>query len=188
MDADLPAKDIIKSRRSHKHFVWCRFLFLEGEIYVEAALLNDHQWLKTGQQLTHCGLVMPYGVTELGQHWLRWWLVAWQHQAITWTNVDLSSVRSLGIHLRALSLDDVKKPINNCCAELDHCVNGVQYSNVDGNYVGDQEGITYCYCSLEIFISKHCKPWNVVFSMKIKCVCWKCTKPVIDLVNFNFSQ
>ena len=27
-------------------------------------------------------------------------------------NIDLSSVRSLGIHLRALSLDDVKIPIN----------------------------------------------------------------------------
>ena len=27
---------------------------------------------------------------------------AWQHQAITWTNVDLLSVRSDGIHLRAI--------------------------------------------------------------------------------------
>ena len=40
------------------------------------------------------------------------WLVAWRHQANTWSNVDLSSVRSLGIHLRALSLEDVKIPIN----------------------------------------------------------------------------
>ena len=36
----------------------------------------------------------------------------WRHQSITWTNVDLSSVRSLGFHLRASSLDDVKIPIN----------------------------------------------------------------------------
>ena len=28
------------------------------------------------------------------------WLVAWWHQAITWTNVDQSSERSCGIHLR----------------------------------------------------------------------------------------
>ena len=35
-----------------------------------------------------------------------------RHQAITWNNVDLSSVRFLAIHLRALSLDDVKIPIN----------------------------------------------------------------------------
>ena len=42
---------------------------------------------------THHGLVMPNGNKELGQHWGRYWLVAWWHQAITWTNVDLSSVR-----------------------------------------------------------------------------------------------
>ena len=33
--------------------------------------------------------VMPDGDLDLGQHPLRWWLVAWWHQAITWTNVDL---------------------------------------------------------------------------------------------------
>ena len=50
------------------------------------------------ESLTHCGLVTPYGGRDLGQHWLRKWLVAWRHQAITWTNVDLPSVRSIGIH------------------------------------------------------------------------------------------
>ena len=24
----------------------------------------------------------------VSQHWFRWWLVAWRHQAITWNNVD----------------------------------------------------------------------------------------------------
>ena len=48
--------------------------------------------------LTHCGLVTPYGDKELCQHWLRWWLVAWWHQAIAWTNVDLSSVRFSEFH------------------------------------------------------------------------------------------
>ena len=43
--------------------------------------------------------------TDRVQYWRRWWLLAWRHQAITWTNVDLSSVRSCGIHLRALSKD-----------------------------------------------------------------------------------
>ena len=37
---------------------------------------------------THCGLGTPYGVRNLGQHWLRYWLIVWQHRAITWTNVD----------------------------------------------------------------------------------------------------
>ena len=43
---------------------------------------------------------------DLGQHWLRqsWqWLVAWGHQAITWNNVDLSSLRSSDNPLRAIS-------------------------------------------------------------------------------------
>ena len=39
--------------------------------------------------LTHCGLVTPYGNIDLGQHLLRYWFVAWQHQVITWTNIDL---------------------------------------------------------------------------------------------------
>ena len=34
------------------------------------------------------GLVTPYGDIDLGPHWLRQWLVTWQHQAITWINVD----------------------------------------------------------------------------------------------------
>ena len=44
--------------------------------------------------LTHWGLVTPYGVIDLGQHWLRLWLVAWRHQAITCTNVDLRTLAS----------------------------------------------------------------------------------------------
>ena len=41
-------------------------------------------------ELSHFGLVMPYGDTDLGQHWLRWWLGVWWHQVITYTNIDLS--------------------------------------------------------------------------------------------------
>ena len=55
--------------------------------------------------LTHCGLVTPYGDMDLCRHWFRLWLVAWWHQAITWTNVDWSSVKSSDIHIRAISLE-----------------------------------------------------------------------------------
>ena len=48
-------------------------------------------------------------LVNLGQHKLRSWLVAWWHQAITWTNVDLSSVRSSGIHLSAI-LQEIPQP------------------------------------------------------------------------------
>ena len=54
---------------------------------------------------THCGLVTPYGDIKLGQQLIRWRLFAWRHQAITWSNVDLSAVRSIGIHLMANSLE-----------------------------------------------------------------------------------
>ena len=38
--------------------------------------------------------------TDMDEHWLRQWLVAWWCQAITSTNVDLSSKVFCGIHLR----------------------------------------------------------------------------------------
>ena len=43
--------------------------------------------------LSHWGLVMPYSVRDLGQYWFRLCLVAWWHQAITWIDVDWSSIR-----------------------------------------------------------------------------------------------
>ena len=59
--------------------------------------------------LTHRPLVTPYGDRDLGQLWPRYWLVAWRHQAITWTNVDSSTLKSYnGIHPRALSWEDLK--------------------------------------------------------------------------------
>ena len=42
------------------------------------------------QTLTQCGFMMPNGEIDLGQHWLRKWLVAWWHQIITLINVDFS--------------------------------------------------------------------------------------------------
>ena len=67
--------------------------------------------------LTHCGLVMPYGDTDLDQHWFRWWLITWQHQAIT--NVDLSPVKSSDIHLRAInSWDILQASITKSCFKL----------------------------------------------------------------------
>ena len=48
--------------------------------------------------------MISYGNIDLGQHRLRQWLVAWLHQATTWTNVDWSTVMSCGIHLKEISL------------------------------------------------------------------------------------
>ena len=71
---------------------------------------NELQWLN----LTHCGLMTAYGGRDLGQHWFRQWLVAWRHQTITWTNVDLSSLRSSDVYLRAIS----KPPVNKISLKI----------------------------------------------------------------------
>ena len=66
-------------------------------------IVCKYDFVQVSISLTHWGLVTPYSIGDLGQHWLRQWLVAWWHKAITRTNVDLSSVRSNDIHLRANS-------------------------------------------------------------------------------------
>ena len=52
-------------------------------------------------ELALYGLVMPYGIIDLGQHWLRSWLIASWHQAITWINVSAKVFSD--VHLRANS-------------------------------------------------------------------------------------
>ena len=59
-------------------------------------LVKFQQNFSAFSELIHCSLMTTYGGIDLGQHWL----VAWQHQAITWTNVDFSLVRFYGIHMR----------------------------------------------------------------------------------------
>ena len=60
----------------------------------------------------------PYGDRELGQPWLRWWLAAWRHQAITWTNVDLSSAMSCGFHVRAIQQEMPQSSIPKICLKI----------------------------------------------------------------------
>ena len=45
----------------------------------------------------------PYGNIDLNEHWLKYWLVAWWHQDITWINIDFSLLGFCGIHMRAIS-------------------------------------------------------------------------------------
>ena len=53
-------------------------------------------------------------IWRLGQHWLRWWLVVWRYQAITWTNVDLPPLTSETISQEQW-LKLVWKLLNNKC-------------------------------------------------------------------------
>ena len=88
------------------HFIW----FLSIDRQLKSFLIEDedfftlhNQYHTKAYELTHCILMMPYGDRDLCQHWLRRWPVAWRHQAITWTHVDVSSVMPHQIHLRAIS-------------------------------------------------------------------------------------
>ena len=66
-------------------------------IYPQSCLIQStsscskHMWWWPCDAMLH--------TVALRQHWLRQWLVAWRHQAITWTNVDFLSIRICGIHL-----------------------------------------------------------------------------------------
>ena len=67
--------------------------WIRNDRVMQVACGDEHTALVAGKKiktLTWCGLVTPNG--DIDQHWLRWWLVAWWHQAITGTNVHLSSV------------------------------------------------------------------------------------------------
>ena len=55
----------------------------------------------------------PYGNIDWSQHWLKLWLFAWQYQAITWPNVDLSTLLFCGIHLRVIPQEERMTVIYN---------------------------------------------------------------------------
>ena len=86
----------------------------------------------------------PYGDRDLGQHWLRQWLVAWWHQAITWTNVDWSSAKSSDIHIRAISLEMPQPSITKICLKIT-CL------RFHSNFPGAYKLSSYCWiCSWDI--------------------------------------
>ena len=90
-------------------------LFLHQANHISCCLLKKWTSSRSQNITTKAPLLNSLGpsdVGDLGQHWIRWWLVAWRHQAITWTNVDLLSGRSCGIHLTTLSQEDFKIPIS----------------------------------------------------------------------------
>ena len=86
----------------------------------------EYEITNTGDTtLTHWGLVMPYG--------------AWWHQAITWSNVDLSSVRSSqDIHLKASSQEILQSSISEIIWKI-------KYLKYHSNFPGANELITMSF-------------------------------------------
>ena len=60
-------------------------------ILIDLWEICSNSWNDLKNDFNHCGPVTPYADIDVYQHWLRKWLVAWRHQAITWTNFDSSS-------------------------------------------------------------------------------------------------
>ena len=126
-------------------------------------------WLN---RLTHCGLVTPYGDINLGQHWLRQWLVVWQHQTITWTNVDLSSVRSSGIHLRAILQEIPQSSVTEISLKI-------TYLKFCSNFPGANElifpGLGFCFSTSTRDISGlfiHNKSTAMLMRLSAVCNVW----------------
>ena len=61
----------------------------------------------------------PCGDTDIGEHWLRYWIVAWRHLVITWSNVVLSPEMLFGIHVKGIAQDIRALPhVSNLCSEI----------------------------------------------------------------------
>ena len=107
----------------------CNYIYDPKQIYVQNKThvdISGHM-LDNNQVYVHsvyllfsddCDLMTPYGDIDLGRHWLRQWLGAWRHQAITWTNVELSPKVFCGIHLRSISKQMLMKSIRNIYWEI----------------------------------------------------------------------
>ena len=76
-----------------------------------------------GGHIMYFTLLCPSDINNLGQHWFRSWLVAWWHQAITWTNVDLPRMitwLSSSIHSRVMFTWILKISIPKLCLKFTH--------------------------------------------------------------------
>ena len=100
--------------------VWCLSNHLHQKLTLSGINYSVEDKRLVYNLLTHWGLVTPYGDRELGLHWFRWLLVAWRHQATTWTTVDLSSVRSGDIYLMAISQNIPQPSINEFSLKFAH--------------------------------------------------------------------
>ena len=119
-----------------------------------------------------------YGDIDLGQHCFSWWLVAWRHQAITWTNVDFdfSSLRNSDIHLMAVSQEMPQPSTTEIILKIT-CIKF--YSNLPGVNELNWElcclpGLGSSSLSLQMMPKQHSMPCRARRSMAVR---WSWTLP-----------
>ena len=66
---------IINSHLSYICQIWMWYKGLNKYVWKSSDIFNV-------KNLTHCGLVMPYGIIDLSQHLFGQWLVTWWHRAL----------------------------------------------------------------------------------------------------------
>ena len=108
--------------------------------------------------------------------WLRQWLVAWRHQAITKTDVDQSSVRPCGIHLQAISQEILK--ISICNKEFVNC-----YLTITTTFPRDQWVDTE---SISMSWPHHVKPSQLVLLSTVMCVAMSWHWRINDMSTHRF--
>ena len=91
----------LKYNQRNKHI---NFALLCYTIYAFFFFELDHRWgnqwiavKSVCHQLTYCGLLTSSDDIALSQHWLKYWLFAWRHQAIIWTSAGFLLWRLSGI-------------------------------------------------------------------------------------------
>ena len=96
-----------------------------NDTYTDKYLLTNIcvTWL----QWVYSFWVTPYDGINLGQHWFRQGFVAWRHQVITWTNIDLPSMQSCGINLMAIPPAMFKISINKWRLIIKHLIPQVHF-------------------------------------------------------------
>ena len=100
------------------HFEICFHIFTDSNL--------ERVWViavhKTKSNLSsHCGIVTSYGFEELCGHSFRYWLVARQNQANTWSNVELPLRRFSGTHFRVIFTWIFEIPVIKLCLKFTHC-------------------------------------------------------------------
>ena len=119
---------------SHKWLMyeWCIGYFC-SQIWINFPLCLP--W--TDPHLTHCSLVTPCGITDLGQHLFRWWFVTcsapshYLNQCWLTVSMTLTNLSEIGIKLQKFSL--IKMYLKMLSLKwLPFCPGGVELNTCNG--------------------------------------------------------
>ena len=96
---------------------------------------------------------------DLHQHWFRLWLGAWWHQAITWINVGLSSVRFFTIHREGMTMEMLMKVITTLYLKIENWKSKLHPMGAVSNSAGIVDTVTCPNGGNELYRPLP-EPWN----------------------------